>query len=283
MKIAKKYMVELLKEFSDISPHNIVPQEIALSPKCRGIRIFEEPIVGISSAQDEIYSTYTRPEAVGENYLLPSQWLEDAQSVISIFNPFTQHIKDSNVGGDYPSDEWLHGRIEGQAYVVAAAEALADYIRSIGGKALVPVADSRFNIYTDPKIYSNWSERHAAYIGGLGTFSRNRALITKRGIAGRFCSVITDIKLTPDKREYRGLYDNCAMCGACQKFCPVDAINEYGKSHIPCKKFLDEIKAEHPPWYGCGKCQAGMPCESGIPSKKTRVDYSKIKNFNNGN
>ena len=69
-----------------------------------------------------------------------------AKSVISIFNPFTQHIKDSNAGGDMPSFEWLHVRIEGQVYCVAAAQALAAFVRSNGGQAMVPVADERFKI-----------------------------------------------------------------------------------------------------------------------------------------
>jgi epoxyqueuosine reductase QueG len=165
---------------------------------------------------------------------------------------------------------------------MAAAQALAEHIRSNGGQAMVPVADERFKIYTQPKFYSNWSERHATYIAGLGTFSLNRAIITEKGIAGRFCSVITDIELTADEREYTGIYDNCSLCGKCQRACPVDSINENGKAHMPCKNFVDKIKAQHPPWYGCGKCQCGMPCESGIPPKNPKADYSVIKNIDNG-
>ena len=251
------------------------------------------PLIGVQPARHgrkiklactgSITKGFNKPEIIGENYLQPKEWLHEAKSVVSIFNPFTQQIKHSNVGGDYPSKEWLHGRIEGQAYVVAAALALAEYLKSMGGQVVVPAVDQRYEIYSTPKIYSNWSERHAAYVTGLGTFSINRGIITKKGMAGRFCSVITDVELKPDIRDYTGLYDNCIMCGACQRACPVDAINGYGKSHIPCNKFLEEVKAEHSPWYGCGKCQAGMPCESTIPLKNTKQDYSLIKNIDNGN
>lgn len=261
----------------------MVPENIARIPECAGIRIFERPLVGVSSARDEIYEHYKKPDVVGENYLLPSEWMAGARSVISFFNPFTQHIKKSNADGNMPSHQWLHGRIEGQAYVVAAAQALAELICSKGGQAIIPVTDERFEIYTQPKFYSNWSERHAAYIGGLGTFSQNRAIITRKGMAGRLCSIITDIELPADGREYTGIYDNCSMCGACVRACPVDAINKHGKAHIPCKTFLDKVKAEHPPWYGCGKCQCGMPCESGIPPKNPKADYRIIKNTDNKN
>lgn len=283
MKLAKTRIQQLLDDYSDSAMENRVQKEIALSPECAGIRMYERPIVGISSATDHLYETYNDPSIIGEHYMQPDMWLKDAKSVISFFNPFTQHVKDSNAGGDYPSNEWMHGRIEGQAYVVAAAQHLAAYIRSKGYKAIVPIADGRYLVYTHPKIYSNWSERHAAYASGLGTFSRNRAIITEKGIAGRFCSVITDMTLDVDERHYTGIYDNCIMCGACQRSCPVEAINNHGKSHMPCKAFLDEVLAEHPPWYGCGKCQCGMPCESGIPRKVREVDYSSLLNINNGN
>jgi len=66
--------------------------------------------------------------------------------------PFTQHIqKTAKFGGNMPSHKWLHGRIEGQAYVVAAAQALAEYLRLKGAQALVPVADERFKVYPEPK------------------------------------------------------------------------------------------------------------------------------------
>lgn len=283
MNISKKAILQFLQEFSDKSTKNIVSEDIALTSECAGIRMYEQPLVGVSSAADEIYKNYSNPKVVGENYLLPSDWLGSAKSVISIFNPFTQHIKNSNAGGDIPSFEWMHGRIEGQAYIIASSQALVEYIRSNGGQAVLPATDERFKVYTQPKFYSNWSERHAAYVSGLGTFSLNRAIITKKGIAGRFSSLITDIELTPDKREYTGIYDNCTMCKACRKACPVNAINENGKAHKPCDDFLAKIKSENEPWYGCGKCQSGMPCESGIPPKNNKADYSIIKNIDNGN
>jgi len=283
MNISKTDIVNFLQDFSDTSTQNSVLGNIALSPECVGIRMFEWPLVGVSSARDKIYKKYKKPEIVGENYMLPSEWMDSAQSVISIFNPFTQHIKDSNSDGDMPSYEWMHGRIEGQAYVVAAAQALADHLRSKGGQAMVPVADERFTVYSQPKIYSNWSERHAAYIAGLGTFSLNRAIITQKGIAGRFCSVITDSELAADEREYTGLYDNCSLCGACRRACPADAINKNGKTHVPCYKFLEKVNKQYPSYYGCGKCQCSMPCESNIPPKNPKADYSVIKNIGNGN
>lgn len=283
MNISKADIVDFLQAFSDDSSLNRVAADIALAPACAGVRMYERPLAGVSSARDPLYTECKRADVVGANYMLPNEWLVGAKSVISIFNPFTQQIKDGNAGGDMPGLAWLHGRVQGQEYIVAAAQALAGHLRSQGARAMVPVADGRFEVYREPKIYSNWSERHAAYIAGLGTFSLNRAVITQKGIAGRFCSVITDLELAADERQYTGLYDNCSLCGACQRACPAGAINKHGKAHAPCFSFLEKVNSKYPSYYGCGKCQCGMPCESGIPPKNLKADYSVIKNIDIGN
>lgn len=121
MSFSKADIEVFLRDFSDNSPLNVVPEKIALSPECSGVRMYEEPLVGISSVGDSIYNKLKEPDVVGENYLLPTEWLKGSQSVISIFNPLTQEIKKSNIGGEKPSNLWLHGRNEGQGYIVAAA------------------------------------------------------------------------------------------------------------------------------------------------------------------
>lgn len=116
---------------------------------------------------------------------------------------------------------------------------------------------------------SRWSERHAAYISGLGTFGLHKGLITERGTCGRFVSVLTDLPLPPTPRPYTGLYDYCTHCGACVRRCPVGAISQKaGKDHVACAYFVDWTMALYAPRYGCGKCQVGVPCQSRNPRKK---------------
>ena len=115
---------------------------------------------------------------------------------------------------------------------------------------------------------SNWSERHVAYVCGLGTFSLSKGLITERGVSGRFGSVVTDAPLPVTKRRYTGLYDYCLMCGACVRNCPAQAISlEHGKSHHLCCSYFDTLREKYAPRFGCGKCQVNVPCERRIPQK----------------
>ncbi len=254
---------------------NIVRAEDALEG-CAGLVIFEDPIFGVSSAEDEIYRTYKKKEVIGENFLLPTEWLPDAKSVISFFVPFSKRIKESNRGDiENISPEWLHGRIEGQACMDEFTGKMEAYFTERGIKTCVPATDKRFAVQTtplpesDPKgvhIASNWSERHIAYASGLGTFCLTRGLISSKGVAGRYGSIIISESVEPDRRPYTGVYDYCIRCGACIKRCPVGAISlEGGKNQILCRQWTQEMKKRYDPRYGCGKCQVGVPCESRIP------------------
>jgi len=160
MTISKTDIVHFLQYFCDDSSRKPVSEAVALAPECAGGRMYDWPLVGVSSARDALYKECKRADVAGKNHMLPSEWLDSAKSVISIFNPFTQQIKANNAGGVLPSLEWLHGRFQGQEYIVAAAQALAEHLRSQGAQAMVPAADKRFEVYKKPKIYSNWSDRH---------------------------------------------------------------------------------------------------------------------------
>ena len=122
-------------------------------------------------------------------------------------------------------------------------------------------------------IASDWSERHAAYAAGLGTFGLTRALITEKGIAGRFGSLLISLKLEPDERPYTGLQDYCIRCGACIKRCPVHAISlERGKDQFLCALRVVPSKKITKPCYGCGKCQVEANC----PIKIAKVVDGKV-------
>lgn len=123
-----------------------------------------------------------------------------------------------------------------------------------------------------PHFTSNWSERHVAYVAGQGTFSLSRGLITEKGVAGRFGSIVTSLSLPADTRKYTEVDEYCNRCGACLANCPVHAISfEKGKSHEPCGAYLDETAFKFSPRYGCGKCQVDVPCECNIPEKTSEL------------
>ena len=270
---AIKDMLELFRRCGG----NVIQGKSALEG-CEGLILFDEPIFGISAANDDIYKEFKKPEVVGEHFMLPEEWLPEAKSIISFFLPFTQRVRSSNRGDpEKPSPEWLHARIEGQAFIDSYTETLKGYFASRGATSCVPATDPRFAVQSSvlpPEshkalhIASNWSERHVAYASGLGTFCLTRGLISEKGVAGRYGSIITSEAIAPDERPYTGVYDYCIRCGACVKRCPAGAISpEHGKNQLKCKQWLEMTAKKYAPRYGCGKCQTGVPCEGGIPKR----------------
>lgn len=245
-----------------------------------GLQLFDEPVFAVGDAADPLFDRLKEPHVVHPEMMLPDHWLPGARRVISYFLPFTSAVKASNfLDFGFPSDEWLHGRIEGQMFLDFLGGQICALLSEKSFAGIVPSSDSRFR-YISPFI-SNWSERHAAYICGLGTFSLNRGMITERGIAGRIGSVITDCKIPVSPRLYTDLFEYCTSCRECETHCPVGAIDAsrgmlFAKDNIPCKQFQDEIKEMTPRGisqrtrFGCGKCQVDLPCQDGIPGRDAR-------------
>ena len=270
--------------FVNKSQDNIINKEIAISDELVSMKIFEDPIFGFSSAESDDFNRLKDPLIVGGHFLLPKEWMSEAKTVVSFFLPFTEQVRKANKRDmKQPSAEWLHARIEGQAFIDDLCRYIQKELSDKGYKTLVPSLDDRFwskksrsqikdgekkdYDYKDTVSFtSNWSERHVAFISGLGTFGLSKGLITKKGVAGRFGSLITELELPIDKIEYSDIYENCSMCGACIRNCPANAISmDKGKNHDLCAAFLRKTKEKYNPRLGCGKCQVGVPCEDHIP------------------
>ena len=163
-------------------------------------RIFDPPLIGVASASDPLFDELKDASVVGSHHLSPKEWLGSARSVISYFLPFTKRVRETNRLLGLPSTEWLYGRIEGERFNVALREFVVHLFSDAGYDAVAPALDARYKV-TDRR--SNWSERHVAYVAGLGTFSLSCSLITKQGSAGRLGSVVTSAELAPTPRSYQ--------------------------------------------------------------------------------
>ena len=275
-------IMEAILKLYEESPENRISADVAITPELAGLKMYDAPLVGVASAQDQLFDEYLRPEVIGPWFMKPEKWLPGAQTVISLFFPFTEEVRASNrKQKDGPSGAWLHGRIEGQTFLIRFINRLKEWFEEAGVSACAPMTDSRFQAVhngnkfheygcvTEKTFGSNWSERHIAYAAGLGTFGLSKGLITERGMAGRFASIIISLPLAADVRPYTGVYDYCNNCGACARRCPVNAIDlEKGKDHVICRECLLRLSEIHAPRYGCGLCQTAVPCEKCIPKKR---------------
>jgi epoxyqueuosine reductase len=251
-------------------------------------RYFDDPLIGFAAATDPLFTEYK--SVIGQFHLTPGELVaastpEDSwkpATVISWVLPITDRTRASNRNETvYPSRKWAETRNFGEQFNSALRRHMVGWLAGKGHRAAAPQLMPAWREMGDTAvgIASSWSERHAAYAAGLGTFSLNDALITPKGIAHRLGSVITDLILEPSARPYPERRANClyyreGTCGACIGRCPVGALSRDGHDKYKCRSYvygtIPEAVGER---YGvtatgCGLCQTKVPCEGGIPAGK---------------
>ena len=297
------------QELFDTDPNCFIEQAIReyvlTSPANRldsfeGAPIFEKPLVGFADGDDPLFVEYKK--VVHESHFLPREILKlhigenikpeapnmESVSVISFVFPINgETIKVNARQKDGPSLRWNHSRWKGQDFINELSLYLVSLLETMGVKALAPELSPFFKILLLPDGFaSNWSQRHAAYAAGLGTFSLNDGFITAKGLAMRCASVVTNLRLKPSARPYANHQANCLFyatgkCGKCILRCPGGAISEKGHDKLKCFAVLYEkqkpwIEGAHGPGFigkyaGCGLCQSGVPCAKRIPVKKEQA------------
>jgi epoxyqueuosine reductase len=244
-------------------------------PECDGLQIYDNlPLVGFASANDPLYASLKEEGVIGPHHMMPQDWVENAKSVIVFFLPFTREVVESNYPEGMSSKEWYLSRYYGEDFLNALRDHVADSLQKAGYQAVAPSRSQRFEMQNTT---SNWSERHSAYIAGMGSFCLSYSFISDKGCAGRYGSVVTNLELEPSHRT-KGLRDNClhdekGTCALCIPRCPVGAITSEGKDHWKCQEYLiTQVMANYVPQFnivvgGCGKCQTKVPCARKVPRK----------------
>lgn len=258
------------REWLERSPLN----RVTLESSGETIALYDAPLFGYAWAEDEIFDTFRQPSVIGPHFRRPQEWLAGAETVISFFLPFSESVRQSNrTQQAVPGEAWLYGRVEGQRCMAAFTQALTEELQARGYDATAPACSEDFWTVSEPEeeggpsYTSNWSERHVAYACGLGTFGLSKGLITEKGMAGRFGSIVTNWQTAPTPRAYTDVYEHCIRCGACVQRCPGGAISlDGGKDHRRCLQYQQAYIMPHTaPRFGCGLCQTGVPCEACRP------------------
>lgn len=254
--------------FIEASPDNRFPD---------GGAYFAAPLVGYAAADDPLFAACK--EIIGPFHLTPAEFLAGAATVICWVLPIARPTRESNRRQErWPSREWAQTRTYGEQCNVALRRHLVAWLAARGHGAVAPQLAPEWRALDDPRVgvASSWSERHAAYAAGLGTFSLNDALISERGIAHRLGSVVTDLALAPSQRRFPDHRHNCLFyregsCGRCIARCPAGALSAAGHDKERCREYVyGAVPAAVGAAYGvsqtgCGLCQTAVPCEAAVP------------------
>lgn len=281
--VTSEWINRTIQDFLNDSAENTLKNEA-------NDKAFEKALVGFAAGNDPLFDDYKKH--VGPFHLTPLELFmltfrdfkvkAEKLTVISWILPHTKETKAANRKEDfYPAERWARARIFGEAANAKLREHLAAALNKAAVRAVAPGLTPQFSTRLSPDygLASTWSERHAAYAAGLGTFGLCDGLITPVGKAMRAGSVIAEVDLPPSVRPYDNhraycLFYSQGTCGKCIPKCPVGAISEKGKNKQLCLAHLfpDTYnyvkKTYHFDGYGCGHCQTGVPCESKIPLPK---------------
>ena len=279
----------LMAEIEDLILRLVREHEANRLPDA-GIRYFENPLIGVASGSDPLFTEYK--SIIGDFHMTPAEALASSYgsggkgvsppdlSVVCWILPVSEAIRESNRKQDrHPSRLWAHCRQYGEKFNDVIRRELESFFRSRGIDAAAPYCDERGERYEDDEgriLGVNWSERHAMYAAGLGTFSLSDGLITGNGIAMRCGSVAAAVALEPSRRLSGSHTDNCLFyargtCGDCIDRCPAGAITEKGHDKDLCNRYIRTVvgpvaKKEYGiDVSGCGLCQTDVPCESCNP------------------
>jgi epoxyqueuosine reductase len=286
----------------DSDPENFIQQAIgkfvqessSSRRKLDGGRYFDSPLVGFASANDPLFKQYKK--IIGRFHFTPQDIFDltfgksnrkKELSVISWVLPICEDTRKANRKEDkYPSLIWSHTRYFGEPFNVKLRNHVVSLLKQRGYKAVAPTNSPYFKHHMHSSkvgFTSNWSERHAAYACGLGTFGFCDGFITPKGKAMRLGTVVTDLVLKPSDKPYPHHHANCLYyfnktCKVCAKRCPSGAITSSGHDKDKCYDFMHNVcRPAKMVEYGveitgCGLCQTKVPCEFQIP-KPIQKEY----------
>ena len=278
------WLESLITDFVDHSPENTL-QNPAGEPA------FENALVGFAAGDDPLWEEYK--EYVGPWHWTPLEIFSLAfpqaevraqeLTVVSYVLPQTMATKkDNRKETMFPAERWARARIFGEEVNVKLRRKVVDALSEAGCQAVAPMLAPQWERkLSDRWVFaSTWSERHAAYAAGLGTFGLCDGLITPRGKAMRVGSVVARLSVPPTPRPYQNHREYClffsqgGICGKCIPRCPVGALSPEGHDKVKCYTHQRQAAADHIKnnyhfdGHGCGLCQTGVPCESKIPGRR---------------
>jgi epoxyqueuosine reductase len=272
------------EKFIERAIGNFVQESPANRRKVDGGKYWDEPLIGFASGNDPLFKQFKK--IIGRFHFTPQEIFDlsfgkskTPLSVISWILPASEDIRKSNrKEREYPSLLWAYAREFGEQCNVKLRNHLVSLLQKKGYRAVAPMNSPHWKRLKSPKVglASNWSERHAAYVCGLGAFGLSDGLITAKGKAIRVGTVVTDLPLKPSKKIYPHYHANCLYyfnktCKACAGRCPAGAITEKGHNKEKCEVYFygatfQNKKEEYGlKITGCGLCQTDVPCEFEIP------------------
>lgn len=280
----------------------IVERAAADSRENRMHHVGDEPawgpaLVGFASGDDPLFAFFKRD--IGEFYWAPQEIFAltfgeavdpASLSVISWVLPQTAATRsDQRAATSIPARRWVDSKAYWPELTRDVHGTVVSCLADLGVRAVAPETSPHWS-EAESQTYglaSTWSQRHTAFVAGLGTFGLSDGLITPVGKSMRAGSVVVGARLEPTPRRYTRHQEWCAFyadgsCGECMERCPAGAITAHGHNKVVCDAYQRKQVAPRIEQLvgarggGCGLCQAGVQCESGLPSSVRSPEVDRL-------
>ena len=291
----------LIEEITASSQLNILPQSYG------GGQCFDKPFFGVSQGNDPLFEKFKEVIAIDHptpveiwtlNELPDKENLASTLRVLSMVFPYSNEVCEAGKkeNGKLPVELTTIARNYSEEFINMILVKTVEFFLQKGFSALAPKLTPGYG-YIKRKnpfaVYSNWSERHIAFVAGLGYFGFNNILITKKGCGVILASVITDAPLSVTPRSIDNPH-NCLFyknkCDKCITKCPSHALTKNGHNGETCLNYCQEVRSiiktlpivkvlkkryrklklennrvevSYPS--GCVLCQFGLPCTEKDP------------------
>jgi len=242
---------------------------------------FATPIFGYADSSDSLFQDYK--QIIGSHHMTPAEAfdcrygepLSTGTVVVWLLPLVKETILSNRPQKEFPSRAWARTRHFGEMINNEIRKHAEVFFSDQGKRAIAPLFLEEWSANYE-ECTSNWSERHAAFAAGLGSFGLSDALITPVGTAHRIGSLVTDAVLESTPRASDQPYHHCPFkqdgsCGVCIKRCPTGAITADGHDKQKCHFYLrNHVFPKCNPEFGvdvsgCGLCTTFVPCEQRIP------------------
>jgi hypothetical protein len=154
--------------------------------------IFDEPLVKFADGHDPLFEEFKK--IIGPNHLTPIEALtmaynkqpEDDGNLVSVVSwilPIAHKIRETNREQTaVPSQYWGYTKWYGEKFNNALRKHVVEMFTIRAYLTTAPALQPFFKTQSNEKgRFSNWSERHIAYVAGHGTFSLSDGFITEKG------------------------------------------------------------------------------------------------------
>lgn len=235
--------------------------------------MFGEPVVAFVSTTHPLFDTFF---ARGENDH-PKKLYRPGNTLIVHYVPWDESIAKSNEGNAAPSEEWLAADRESLWLAMEINKTIKKTLDKVGR---IHSNTSTMIDWDKEKHRYGWSNKVAAFIGGIGSFGPAGSLHAAGSYGGRVGSIITaalyadnnenafgedraDATLDSDGLEkvFRRIMKDCCFEGfgaECSEemiaACPAKAITAEGIDRQKCQDHCETIDKYTPSPDVCGKC-----------------------------